>query len=758
MPKIVFSGEESPRFVRFSELCTKVGIDFIILVIGRDPVTARTVNLIGRVKSSVSDGYLRHLVVRDDSSCIDYWVAGSNSTRSIAAISVEFQIAEDEFLKLKWHCEQNSILIPGVPSKSNRISEEIDLAIRSKSPEALAFLLEIIVNHKGKSQPVLFEAITALRAYASLITPSRQFQFRSEECTIKAIDEIYDRECRIRLIENLGYFGSKSSVMKLSQFISDVNADYHVRWAASIALSRIAGDDIYEYLAPGLKSGFAWLDAACLLGLARRASEKNRFQLEPLFRKFLTSGVDKTLKRYACFGLSRFDNLSKESHHALLGILGDTVSSVDLFGYAALALSSCISSFEYDFIDQLRDKVFSISEREDLCPVEPEEIWGLEFVAELASLLEMNSASARFHERLAQVFDGWQSQYYLSVHFYQIAEADVAENRPYEAAEAFQKAHDLLPPEIGLPRDAHYTISFRRSIVDARLALNEVISSWRETFDIAGLKRLEASLEHASSIYACYVNPPVGREGVKQLSERELAYIRSIRRLVNILCQLIELDIAARNTSGTTPGIQRQVEIVSESLQILEDKFSVNITGSLHFFVQEAASRFAQFTDLFSNAGQMHGDQIRGLRALLMELKTILAKTTWPIPARACPVGGLGKGSLYVVSDDPISGNGSQGTPYLFPNRGKAILSIIADIDEMAPGLSNNVRVVCNVLGSKISVPVYVVEGPYPCQFDLDEFLAIHTYTRCKFDLEFHARDCHQIACSIVVYVQRRAI
>ena len=101
---------------------------------------------------------------------------------------------------------------------------------------------------------------------------------------------------------------------------------------------------------------------------------------------------------------------------------------------------------------------------------EPEAIWGTEFLAELATLLELNERAAELHEVLADMFTDWRSTYCEAVSLYERGEHAVRMADGESALAYFTDARDQLRT---LQRDApteQATIRFRRDIVSARLA------------------------------------------------------------------------------------------------------------------------------------------------------------------------------------------------------------------------------------------------------------------------------------------------
>lgn len=92
--------------------------------------------------------------------------------------------------------------------------------------------------------------------------------------------------------------------------------------------------------------------------------------------------------------------------------------------------------------------------------------------------------------------------------------------------------------------------------------------------------------------------------------------------------------------------------------------------------------------------------------------------------ARACPVTGLGKGTVRVLQED-VPGTGTSEDPYRFRAGDAAILNVVADIAAMAAGGAATAMLTCSVGGDDFREALPVVEGPYRCSFHLDKYLAV---------------------------------
>jgi hypothetical protein len=750
MTEIKYSGEESPRFVKFAGICLENNIPLRVKVIGREPLTSRPVQLEGKVKTAVAEGYIQYLIMTEDDSDIEYWIAGSNATRSIAAKEVSFNLDDESLHSLKFVARSQNIFIFGINIDIDETYKYLEKCMLTKNVENLRLLLnqlETVTDYQ-----LLYEIAASLRTFANIITSKRTLQLDTEKRLQKVYDSIDNIDTRIRIVENIGYFGTERSIDFLGNLLNSQSENDHVRWAAAIALGRIQGESIEEKLIAGQNTNHEWTNAAILLGLSRRATNTNKDKLEPIFDKYLSSNSSPLLKRYACLGISRFDNITDDTYISLRDIIGDPITSTDVRGYAALALSSGVQSYNGEQQQQL-DRLLESLTKEDYLKIEkPEDIWGIELLAELATIMELNETAAKFHRILSDFFDNWRSQYHNSLYFYALAEAAVHQGEYDAAFNHFEKSLECLNVE-QLPDDAKYSLSFRRDIVKARLLLHEEIQRWNHLIDTSELSLLVDALREIGKIYARYTQPP-RRESIKQLSTRELIYIRCIKKLVEILSLIVRLDIEIRTYREGSNSWKALLSDIAEGLQKLSEEFNEKYSHTLNEFIADGLKRTHGLIEYFEKSNIQEVDKFRSLRTLIAELKQLARKATWPMPARACPISGLGKGTLRVICNDTVSGNGSQERPFLYQKGEKSILDIAVEIEEMAPGGSTKALLECNALGKIWTVPIHAVEGVSQAQLVLDECVSSVTATQLNVALKFEARDCSQTTFNLNLFVR----
>lgn len=755
MRSISFVGEESSRFVRFAQAALDCNLTLKVVVNGREPLTSRSIRFRGIVKSATLDGYMRLISVVDPGSGIEYWVAGSNSTRSIATRDLTFELNDQDFARLEAHVAANRQYVPGViPANipADSIWRRLDAAPNQQDAETLTFLLDSLSN---EDQLIAREAALTLRAFASFISKRKLLQVETERRLLDALNTVSDIEARIAIEEDLGYIGgTPERVERLTSLVGDHQQHDQVRWAAAIALGRIAGHEVVNALITGLESQHTWTIAAALLGLSRRADPQNQDQLEPIFTGYLTVEGEPLLKRYACLGLSRFDTLRETTATKLIDLLGDFTLPIDVKGFAALALSASLRNLD----DALRSRLESVMDSYERARVNdqyaPETVWGLEFMAELATLLEMDEVAAMFQEILADSFTDWRSPYYRAMSLYERGEAAIRQGYSETALDAFdtavQELRGIHPSDI----DERATIAFRIDIIQARLALQEIIRDWLQSVDAENLTSLSRSLEDVIVVYSRYAQTPREIVGLKQLSQRETEYIANTKRLLQVMRILVRLDSQIRSGQAALSNIVNMIDDVLDSIPALENDFNRNLARGPRELVEKTKERFEKIQVTLGQPNISDAEKMRSLRSLMTELRGLFRKVTWPMPARACPVGGLGRGTLTLLKED-VPGTGESDDPFEFPIGTAAVLNVVADIENMSRSGSSTVQVICQIAQHELVDVIHAVEGPARCTFVLPpDVLSPLASIQCKLSLRFASRDCHQVAANKVVYVR----
>lgn len=770
MRTIDFRGEESARFTRFALEALNYGVKEIKTIVeGREPLTSRYVKIHGKLTNAKLDGYRRHIEVTEDGSDMVYWVAGTNSTRSIATQKIVFELNDEEYMKLKVMAQTNKKYIPGLIDSENILGEKwylIDTAPKNINKETLYKLLNLLDSREEIS--IIREAILDLRSFVDLVAIDKKLQLLCEEKIIRILPVIQERDCRIALVELIGYVGSDNLAVELGQIILDNREECHVVWAAAIAISRLSTSVAVQYLSQTYDNFLEkqerisescnvtdeeWVRAATLLGLARHADEKNRSKLEKYFSKELDS-YNQILRRYACLGLSKFNELSDSTLLLLVEGLGDTSIPISVQGYVALALISSLDNYSDTVKEKIENYLENYTIVADSTFIEPETLWGLEYLAELAALLEIHTVAAKFHLQLSELFDDWRRSYYKAIYYYEKGDSLVLQGLHNEALQSFYEASHEIRKIRAIEGESKSIVNFRTDIINVRFILQNIIISWLQSFirdDIIEYKlRLEKEVICIYKRYRYSIDTSIDD---KKFSERERKYITGTISILEIIMLIMQLDIECKSIEISIDNIYNLVEQILESLKEIKP-FVVESKGSKHF-ADIALNSVNQIYNTLQQNNDLRYNELRASRALVSEIKGLISKTTWPMPARACPLGGLGKGAIKINGDD-ILGEGTSNKPYIFSRNSPIVVNILVTIEEMAPGGLTSACVE-GVFGNKSreKIPIHIVEGSTIVSFILPEVLSSQVATKIDFVLKFESRDIFQESDRLSVYARR---
>lgn len=755
MNVVSFQGEESSRFVRFASHVLAHLVPVKTHVVGRDPMTSRLLEFEGHLLEARNEGYLRLIVVQEFGSGITYWVGGSNSTRSINTRKVSFQFDDDSFARLSESCRQVSYFVPGMCDflgLQDDTWRRLDRAVSQGAESDLFFLLQCV---GGSDVTVSREAAFALRSCANYITQRRSEQRRTEAQVLNTLSTTHDRDTKVGLVELLGYIATSTSIPTLSALATTTYEHEQVRWAAGIALGRIAGDQVLPPLIQLLKTSTGWTAAGAMLGLARHAESRNQAVLESIFLEYLSGSSDPTLKRYSSLGLSRFSSFSEPTQTALLDCLGNAYERTDVRGFAALALASSLPSITSARREDIRQALASWPTTDSWILHDPEYVWGLEFAAELATLLELNTLGSKLHGELAFYFDDWRASYYEALSKYELSDALCRDGDIESALELLHEAHGLLRPEDASSPSDREAIIFRRDLVRARTIFQEVLGAWKTAMDVDEIANLARALDEPIAIYARYARAQrPSAMGIKRLSEREVDYLQKSHQLIKVLRLVIELDQEGRSPTADQDALQSKALNIKRSLAALSEQFDRHLAEGPRRVADGAISSVERMILAFKVHVNSPVDRVAALVDAADDIRSVFAHGTWPLPARACPVGGLGRGALQILKED-VDGEGSDSDPLVFPADSPAVLNVIVHIQEMAPGVSTSAVVRCAYGGRSDAQIVSAIEGSTRLSFVLPDVLSAVASTVCTLRLMFEARDCVQSAAELVLYLRR---
>jgi len=222
---------------------------------------------------------------------------------------------------------------------------------------------------------------------------------------------------------------------------------------------------------------------------------------------------------------------------------------------------------------------------------------------------------------------------------------------------------------------------------------------------------------------------------------------------VEVLALLVSLDGYARADTIEINTLRSRLFDITQNLQPLHEQFTNSFAGSLNEAVDISLQNLTTLDDLAEKPNVTLLDKLRRLRAVIAELRVLFQRATWPMPARVCPVFGLGKGAVRILRED-LTGEGTEQRPFLYPPGSSPILNVQAEIYEMVPGGATTAVVTCSAGEKELAQKLPVVEGPSTCSFILAGLLSPVVSLKCIIALKFEARDCSQTAFSQTVYLR----
>ncbi len=380
MEPYTFLGEESAQFTRFATACRRAGlIDVRVGVSGREPLTARPLTISAVLKDTTLDGYIRYITVAE--AGLTFNVGGSNSTRSIAANQVRFDLTEADVATLRAWGEREKYYVPRLNIASVEGADgfrQCEAALKGPSQSSVAAVLLLL------DSPLLLvriEAALTLRALSSTINEFPTLQNKVERALIDFSRMEQNRDARVAAIEDLGYIGGDLSCAYLSE-LSRASTCEQSCWAAAIALGRLGEpEDVWRPLVALVDNPSRWVRSAALLSLARRADRELREHLEPVFARFLLKTEDEQLRIYACLGLNRYREFQPSTWERLAAALSDDMAQVGSKGYAALAITGAYQSCPQAIKSAIVNVLATLPRGTDLGAGSIDAVWGYEFLA-----------------------------------------------------------------------------------------------------------------------------------------------------------------------------------------------------------------------------------------------------------------------------------------------------------------------------------------------------------------------------------------
>lgn len=784
--KISFPGEDSARFTRFAiEAQKHLSSPIHVALEGREPITSRFINVKGKLHGALLDGYRRHVEIIEDETDLLYWAAGTNSTSATATSKLTFYLEQNEYDALCSICNEQQVFIPTMTIEAAfdekwYFVDHANQHINTSTANRLIGLLE-----ETENIDLLGEIALTLRSFADFLSLNLRLQKRCERKVIALLSAVTSEKARIPLVELIGYIGSEDSLPTLKGIMNDALEHAHVIWAAVIALGRISSKDSDNILISKINQTASscevasersqvtdqdWIEAATLLCLARRTNKDLGSQLEPIYAKRLTC-TNKILRRYACLGVSRLESVQDSTIDLLLTGLESTSSEVEL-GYYAMALvcaynqPTCRALWSFDRISKLTEILSSkLSCFDDDCH-EPDRIWGLEFLSELASTLENNELASKFHLNLSYLFEDWRSVYYQALSEYEKGEFSIRKNLDYnDVYDRFASARNLLNSVSIHGEYAESSISFRKDVIEARIALLEILEKWINSDD-KGVLATEVQLRvislytkysHGSNYGRSYLNRRSSFEQSavnKTISKRESDCIQNTCDVLGIMKNIMffhskilqrgicaEAETSLQSIQQVVKSVYDRSDLSHNHRQIIE-QLKNQISDMEYVFIGNDENR-VKYTNILN---------------VMDDIINLFKKSAWSMPAHVCLLSGLGRGDIN-IQDSSLNGKGQESNPYVFLTTSPIVINIVATIKEMVTGGATKACVICkpaNTENLKQEKLLPIVEGSTTISFIVpQEVVSEYTPTRVDFSLAFVSNDIYQEGTPITVFIKK---
>jgi glucose-6-phosphate dehydrogenase assembly protein OpcA len=557
---IQFSGDESIRFVTFARAVLHAELTPLVHITGIQPITSDTVEIDGYITNFRLQGYRRRIIVSERRSKIVYRVGGANSLTSIAAKTVTFRMRDAERSRLVDYAYAEKCFVPGLGLEGEPFHPAlvaIDKAIAEKS-EANAEVLLALLTHDDDE--IAINAALGLRAFAAVFRRTSALQQVAEQSILTVLSSAPGRDAKIALVEDLGYFGTDSSYAALAATLANPNEDDDVRWATALAIERLteaigSSDTGVRALLPGLTSKHAETRAATVLSLSRIVQPVHQRDLEPIFAGYLFAD-DPALRRHACAGLGQFSDLRPDTVARLCDLVLDPQTPVDVRGPGCLAISTCLEG-NPDVKRRLRTELESAAlTNVNVTHVpEPEIVWGLERIEELASALEMHVLLQRIHRLLARC-NKLRAELHIAISLHEkaVAERAVTPDSTQPAEAAGSRTADLRGEAAAILKALHRARVLDRHVPSACVAtLNFVVfvdDSVHREWVLERMRRVVT--KHPARLIV------LDSSGVSH--DADVSCVHSDTEQPTVICERIDLAVQSLDWSDTV-GLTRALVV-----------------------------------------------------------------------------------------------------------------------------------------------------------------------------------------------------
>jgi hypothetical protein len=789
--RILFQGEESGRFAKFAVAVIRyIGKNLVEVELeGREPLTSRVVNIKGILSDALLNGYRRSVVIKESGTGFTYWAGGTNSTSAIATTSITFVFEENELEKLEKECIVRNEYIPTLISSENFSEDWVFVdqapnAINEENAERLIRLLETV-----RDPNLLREVALGLRLFADFLSLNIRLQRKCEKVVLAQLRKLTNEEsffeAKIALVELIGYVGTDASIEVLKNLVYSKNIHPHIIWASVIALGRLPSVDVDEILTNKIQEvdssnrnaetrdevlDSEWVVAALLLCLARRVNESTSAALETIFSSRVNS-PNKVLQRYACLGLSRLYFYSENTVDLLLNGLRNSNSEVEL-GYYAMALAN---SFKPEILKSVwnNDRLLQLTSIlgkklaifSDSCS-EPDKVWGLEYLADLASFLENNALASKFHIKLSDIFDDWRSYYYHSLSSYESGEDFIKEKNISSAKRKFSDSLIAIGKICDSSEYVSSIVQFRKDYINSRLLLLDIFNKWSRTIDPDDIRQLEDELWkkviHQFQKYSLGIDEASTFERlsvhernslIENVSKREKENLSKTIEILEVFKSILrfqQMVITSGIESKETDNYLQTIRIVLNSMYNRND-----FLRGQQAIIESLRKKISEIDNI------LDGDDVYRVKYTntlncFTDIINLFLFSSWPMPSHMCMLGGLGRGQI-VVRRERIIGEGNEKSPYLFDTSFPIVINIVVTILEMSTGGSTKASLICELPNNeKLRHELPIVEGSTIESFVIPpNIISSYSSTRLDFILFFSTADVTQESTRVTVFIRR---
>lgn len=713
-----FTGWESDEFLTCANWVRDRAIGARVEVVGREPILATPVHLVGVPLRGEWAGYRRVLVIQTDDGTV-YEVGGSNASRPIASTTVRFTWDSAEAAQRWGRGRVIEVLMDG----SAQDMEVLPYVVRTDRldhdalhglvawghgtldqlrPEQIVALIRVVGVLPSIETVALLSACLSHEDYA--VIQQAALRLRGMEPVFKiypldhsvmtlaidrlarAVVELDDAHSRVYSAEDLGYFQDHAAIQRLiSALQSDPVAD--VRWACAVALGRTS--------APGLLATL--LDSAerepehsvvrgCMLGISRVIPEA-------------AQQLDRTgIRRAASLALNILDDDARRSGlgDAAAALIGELArpGSFDLlpggwFGDVALERladgltapdmptrsASAYAIGRYVGVGKVPVPILERVEVAASVPSDDEERtwpdsayhqWYLAEMGELLSRLESHALASRIFASAASSSSArpWSAEYFQALDRYEHGES-LLPDQIEQAMRCFGEAEQVLGhvlARIEAGREDEDTISglrLRRILAASRaFTLRGVIAAMAPGPGVDGWRRAEQQFSQAVQVLSQIDVLELEVTTTRRLSPSEAALVTGLLTV----SQIGLLACRFHRISRETVDVEQRVLLMMDFESDLEE----SLVALSHHASTTHSKGFRALSDRLAVSAEPILESCRARRTIGVGLlRNLLAELVQSLPRPGmCPLLASGHASMTVTAQ--ALGDGTAEFPFMF--------------------------------------------------------------------------------------------